>query len=124
LTRISDVTIEAESKAFSNRTETDSYAYGIFAVQPNDTYAGTWTMTTLQVGSSGEDLTALVSGVDGLAITLNKTTGSGISADAYMDSTSAFRNAFQYANAAGANVLIPAGHYFVDSDVTIQTNVT
>jgi len=77
-----------------------------------------------QSGDPGVDLYARISSINGNQITLNKTCGTSIITDVYIDSTQAFKNAFTYANSNNYPVYIPEGNYFVDSDVRIQTDVT
>ncbi len=77
-----------------------------------------------QSSDPGTDLYAKINAINGNQITLDKTCGSSITTDVYIDSTQAFKDAFNYANSNSYLVFIPEGNYFVVSDVKIQTDVT
>ena len=124
ITRIDDVTIEAESKAENDLTQkTATQLYGIAAKQPDETYDGTWSMEILRVGSPGVDLTAKITTIEENNIILDKKCGSTTTTKAYLDSTQAFKDAFNFANSNNYDVVIPDGNYYIDSDIYIQTNV-
>ena len=75
-------------------------------------------------GDPGVDLIANIIVIDGNEIILDKVCGSEIITDVYIDSSQAFKDAFNYANSNNYDVVIPEGNYYVDSGVYIQTNVT
>jgi len=81
----------------------------------------------VKTGDPGVDLLAKVTAIDGKKITLDRKSYSSITTKLYIDSTEAFKKAFDYANSDDIDVLIPEGNYYVDSQVNkkvvIQTNV-
>jgi len=81
----------------------------------------------VKTGIPGVDLTAKITAIEGNKITLDRKSYSSITTKLYIDSTDAFKTAFDYANSKDIDVLIPEGNYYVDSQVNrqvfIQTNV-
>ncbi len=77
----------------------------------------------VEAGRPGKDLTAKIKAIDGNTIKLDRKCGSTIITKVYIDSTKAFKTAFNYANVKNYDVVIPEGNYYVDSDIPIQTNV-
>ncbi len=75
-------------------------------------------------GRQGEHLAARVKAIDGANIILDRKCGSTILTKVYIDSTRAFSKAFSYANATNFDIIIPEGSYYVDGNITIETNVT
>ncbi|HOJ10302.1 MAG TPA: hypothetical protein PK733_06875, partial [Clostridiales bacterium] len=81
----------------------------------------------VKTGIPGVDLRAEIIAIEGNKITLDRNSYSSITTKLYIDSTDAFKKAFDYANSNDVDVVIPEGNYYVDSQVNrqvfIQTNV-